>query len=305
MSSDLQGQIAALGSGATVEHMRVPDAKKLMLDVPPLGVQRRIAGVLSAHDDLIEINARRIAILEEMGRRLFDEWFINLRFPGYETRTFTESAAGQLPPGWPLKLAGEVIAFDPPTKLERDGKKPFIPMTALSTNTMVVGEIETRSGKGGSKFRSGDTLFARITPCLENGKTGYVGSLNDGQVGIGSTEFIVMRGRKVSPEWVYLFSRTELFRGHAIKSMSGATGRQRVRRESLEAFPLGEPDEEIMKRFTNIVRPMFKQIHVLARSNSSLHQARDLLLPKLISGEIDLSGMEAQVEPALVQTAAE
>src|SRR5205823_13463537 len=101
-----------------------------------------------------------------------------------------------------------------------------IPMTSLSTHTMVVSDMEMRSGNSGSKFKAGDTLFARITPCLENGKTAYVGFLSDDQVGFGSTEFIVMRGRTVSPEWVYLFARSEQFRGHAIKTMSGATGRQ-------------------------------------------------------------------------------
>ena len=80
----LQGQIKSLGSGATVEHMRVPDAEKLLLRLPPLPIQKRIGDILSAYDDLIENNARRIKILEDMARMLYREWFVNFRFPGHE-----------------------------------------------------------------------------------------------------------------------------------------------------------------------------------------------------------------------------
>jgi type I restriction enzyme, S subunit len=267
--------------------------------------QRRVAGILSTYDDLIEVNTRRIGILEEITRRLFDEWFVGQRFPGHETASFVETEIGSLPVRWSLKSAGEIVEFDPTTTISREGAKPFVPMASLSANTMVISDIEVRSGNSGSKFRAGDTLFARITPCLENGKTGYVGFLNDGRVGFGSTEFIVMRGRSVSPEWVYLLARTELFRAHAIKSMSGATGRQRVRRESLETFPVAEPDPRTMQSFTNIVRPMFEQVYVLAQANNNLHKARDLLLPKLISGEIDLSVVGRQGELATDLAAAE
>lgn len=90
-SHHLQSQIQALGSGATVEHMRVPDAKRLRVLLPDLRTQRRIASILSAYDDLIENNTRRIAILEEMARRLYEEWFVQFRFPGHEEVGFKES----------------------------------------------------------------------------------------------------------------------------------------------------------------------------------------------------------------------
>src|SRR5262249_6266615 len=148
---------------------------------------------------------------EEMARRFFDEWFIRFRFPGHERSAWCQTSQGRVPRPWPVKNAVDVIDFDPRTTVAREGKKPFVPMTSLSTNSMIVNEVELRSGNSGSKFQNGDTLFARITPCLENGKTGFVNFLGDGQTAFGSTEFIVMRGNAVSPEWVYLFARTELF----------------------------------------------------------------------------------------------
>jgi type I restriction enzyme S subunit len=296
-------RLTEFAGGTAQKNLLLRDMRNFSVLVPTKEIQRRIVSILSAYDDLIDANTRRIAILEEIARRFFDEWFVNLRFPSHQTAALTDTVVGQLPPDWSLKGAKEIIEFDPATSVSKEGEKPFVPMTSLSPNTMVISDVELRSGNSGSKFQPGDTLFARITPCLENGKTGFVEFLNDGEVGFGSTEFIVMRGRSVSPEWVYLFARSELFRAHAIKSMSGATGRQRVRRESLEAFPLAEPASAIMEQFTNIVRPMFEEIHILARANNNLQQARDLLLPKLISGEIDLS--DAEVELAADRAAAE
>src|SRR5579863_1375549 len=274
-----QIRLSDLNSGSAQPSLNRNFLYPLPVRRPSLETQHRIAGILSAYDDLIEVNTRRIAILEEMARRIFDEWFVHLR-----TRPSRVSSASR-------KAAAQIIEFDPTTKVSKEGEKPFIPMTALSPNTMVVDHVEMRPGNSGAKFRAGDTLLARITPCLENGKTAYVGCLGDGETGFGSTEFIVMRGLTVSPEWVYLLARSEQFRAHAIKSMSGATGRQRVRRESLEAFPIAEPDAATMGRFTENVRPIFGEVHVLARSNGNLRRTRDLLLPKLISGEIDLSGV--------------
>jgi type I restriction enzyme, S subunit len=254
--------------------------------------QRRIAGFLSAYDDLIEVNTRRIPILEEMARRLFDEWF---------TRDVEASNTIERR----VVAAEEVIEFDPKTIVPKEGDKPFVPMTALSTSSMIIGGVKRRSGDGGSKFQRADTLFARITPCLENGKTGFVGFLAEGEVGFGSTEFVVMRGRKASPEWVYLLARSAPFRAHAIKSMSGATGRQRVRKESLKSFPIVEPDPDAIDRFTRKVRPMFELVQRLARANQNLRTTRDLLLPRLISGEIDLDRAECENAAQAEQVAAE
>lgn len=298
-------RLAELNSGSAQPSLNRNFVYHLQLRIPPLDAQRRIAGILSAYDDLIEVNTRRIAILEEMARRLFDEWFVKFRFPDYESVAFKTTPIGYVPEGWDVKAASEIIKFDPPTKILSEGEKPFVPMNSLPTNSMVVDEIEMRSGNGGSKFRNGDTLFARITPCLENGKTAFVNFLREGESGFGSTEFVVMRGRSVPPELVYLLARSESFRAHAVKSMSGATGRQRVRRESLEGFSIAEPPTQVVDKFTGIVRPMFGQVRVLALANHNLRAARDLLLPKLISGEIDLSGAERPAKRAVKRAAAE
>ncbi|WP_407596573.1 restriction endonuclease subunit S [Pseudomonas aeruginosa] len=286
----LRAQIKALGSGSTVEHMRVPDAKNLKIFLPPLASQKKIGSILAAYDDLIENNTRRIEILEEMARRLYEEWFVQFRFPGHEGVEFKESELGLIPDGWEVVALEKAVEINPKTKVERDGEKIFVPMGALSETGMVISGWEIKSGNSGAKFQNGDTLVARISPCLENGKTGFVDFLPASQpTACGSTEFIVLRSRSLCPEMVYCLSRSDRFREVAMKSMSGATGRQRVRVESLVGYPIAQPEGELVAKYHAFAQPCFKEIRGLANKNANLRQQRDLLLPKLISGEIDVS----------------
>src|SRR6266566_4671388 len=190
------------------------------------------------------------AILEEMARALYREWFLEFRFPGH----------------------------------------PFVPMGCLSNDSMRISDIESRAGNSGAKFQNGDTLFARITPCLENGKTGFVQFLPDAQaVGFGSTEFIVLRSRTLTPEFVYCLARSGEFRGVAIKSMSGATGRQRVQEQCFDDFQIVQPPRVLLDRFSPIVAPSFRLIYKLHLQVQNLRRTRDLLLPRLLSGDVELT----------------
>ena len=172
----------------------------------------------------------------------------------------------------------------------KEGEKPFVGMSGLSQGSMVIVDIIEKTGNSGAKFINGDTLFARITPCLQNGKTGYVQFLTpDKPVGFGSTEFIVLRESEyLSSEFIYLLSRSNNFREHAIQSMTGATGRQRVHNDCFASCYLPVPPKELMNEFTQVVKPMFKSIFNLSKRNENIKQQRDMLLPKLISGQIKL-----------------
>jgi type I restriction enzyme S subunit len=138
----------------------------------------------------------------------------------------------------------------------------------------------------GQQERFGDTLFARITPCLENGKTGYVNFLQENEVACGSTEFIVLRGRRVCEYFVYLTSRQNSFRENAIKSMIGSSGRQRVQESCFDRYRVPVPPPVLASVFDEMMAVMFEQIAKLDQSNQKLAQARDLLLPRLMNGEI-------------------
>ena len=133
----------------------------------------------------------------------------------------------------------------------------------------------------------GDVLLARITPCLENGKTALVDILAEGEAGAGSTEFIVMRGRGPVPSaWVYCLARSPYFREYAIRGMTGSSGRQRVSAEVVRRFQIARPPEEMLRRFAEVAAPLFSRISIKASQSRTLTSLRDLLLPKLISGQL-------------------
>ncbi len=291
--------------GSTVDRIPIAKFPDFPVTLPPLVTQRKIAAILSAYDDLIENNLRRIKILEAMAQNLYREWFVKFRFPGHQHARFVDSPLGPIPEGWEVKMAPEAVEIRPNVPVPRVQEIAFIPMSSLSENSMLIGEIETRSKASGARFQNGDTLFARITPCLENGKTGFVQFLpDDKSVGCGSTEFIVLRSRTLCPEYVYLMARSDDFRDNAIKSMSGASGRQRVQDRCFERFLLAQPSRDILETFRGITEPTFRLLHQLNRKSAILRQTRDLLLPKLISGELDVSELDITIPEGLAETQA-
>jgi type I restriction enzyme S subunit len=242
----------------------------------------RIADILSAYDNLIDNNRRRMRLLENAARELYREWFVRLRFPGYEHTRIING----VPEGWECVPTPEAVEVNPTTKLSDEIEHWWVEMSDLPIGSMVIQNAVKRDGRSGSKFRNGDTLFARITPCLENGKTAYVNFMANGEVGRGSTEFIVLRSKTLTPEFVYCLARTYDFRENAIKSMVGSSGRQRVQESCFEKFFVLVPPSRLLVLFTESVNPMFEQVKVLHVQNQKLRAARDLLLPRLMSGEI-------------------
>lgn len=265
------------------------DAKfigKIKWDFPDLPIQSEIASILSAYDDLIENNNKRIKLLEQMAENLYKEWFVRFRFPGHEDTEFEDG----IPKGWERNRLGKLIAFDPTITVKGNEKFKSIPMAALSTYNMVIDDtmITSTDKLAGSRSQNLDTLLARITPCLENGKTGFVQCLNDHEIAGGSTEFIVMRSKMLTPYFVYFLARSEAFRESAINSMNGADGRQRAKVDRLEKLWWLKPPGEILEQFDYQVKGSFELIHSLTQKNKNLIKQRDLLLPRLMSGKLEV-----------------
>ena len=286
---DLRERIKGSASGATVRHTSPSRICEIDVSIPPLVEQIRIGRILSAYDDLVENNQRRIRILEELARALYGRWFVALTVPGMAP----SAGSGELPDRWTRVRLRDCVEINPKVVVPREGEKPFLSMGSLSNDSMLIADFEQRAGNSGSKFQNGDTLFARITPCLENGKTGFVQFLPDARsVAFGSTEFIVLRSRTLTPEFVYLLSRTDEFRGTAIRSMSGASGRQRVQERCFDTVSVVQPPAEVLARFSEVVRPMFRLVHKLHSQNVILRATRDLVLPRLLSGQVSLAKSE-------------
>ena len=289
--------LVSLGSGTTFLEVTKTTLLDVDIPLPPLPTQRKIAAILSNYDDLIENNTRRIKILEEMAGTIYREWFVEFRFPGHENVKMVESELGLIPQGWEVVTASEAISINPKTFVPRDTRKPFVPMKSATEHSILITEIEERTGNSGTKFKNHDTLFARITPCLENGRTGFVQFLpEDDVIALGSTEFIVLRTRTLNPYFVYLLAQTHDFRDRAIKSMTGTTGRQRVVNQCFDDYLLSNPDQDTLLQFECILAPLFKKVQSLWERNINLRKTRDMLLPKLISGELDVSDLDINTD---------
>lgn len=290
-SPDGRRVIQASDNGAAQPNIGAKEVARFRLPLPTLSDQVRIVEVLGALDDLIENNRRRAEVLEEMARSIYREWFVHFRYPGHGNATLVDSQLGRIPQDWSVLPASDALTINPRVKLDKALAHPFVTMADIDERSMIAMPSDLRAGSSGAKFVNGDTLFARITPCLENGKTGYVQCLDDGQVGRGSTEFIVLRGANIGPASTYCLARSEGFRRHAIASMSGASGRQRVRNECFDAYMVAVPPTDLSDQFEECVGQLFETAYRLSLQARQLISLRDLLLPNLVTGNIDVSAL--------------
>jgi type I restriction enzyme S subunit len=298
LGPDLQAQIQALGSGATVEHMRVPDAKKLMIPSPPLEVQQRIGSILGAYDDLIEVNRRRIALLEEMARRLFEEWFVHFRFPGHEDHAMVETPDGLLPEGWlvgPFSLIGEKIGESVSPQLAPQTVFHHFSFPAFDAGQLPIRERGSEIMSNKLAFEEPCILLGRLNPRIP--RIWYVPTMGE-LPSIASTEFIPLKPIGATPLSVLYAFATSNRVAQKLRSQSQgtSTSHQRVRPNDVLSISLSIPPPGIVKQAGSHLSPFYDQVAVLRRANASLVKVRDLLLPRLISGELSVATAERELE---------
>ncbi len=303
----LLGLVDLAGHGTG--RLNSDELKALDVSLPPLPEQRAIANILGTLDDKIELNRRMSETLETMARALFQSWFVDFdpvrakgegRDPGLPQALadlfpdrLVDSELGEIPEGWAVMSLPEVIDVNPTRSLRKGEIAPYLDMANMPTRGHTPDSVIDRAFGSGMRFANGDTLVARITPCLENGKTAFVDFLKAEQVGWGSTEYIVLRPKAPLPvEFGYCLARSDRFRDFAIQSMTGSSGRQRVPAESLEHYLLPYCPEPVARAFGHAVAPMFARASLAAEGSRALAVTRDALLPKLISGELRVSDAE-------------
>ncbi|EIA1255539.1 restriction endonuclease subunit S, partial [Escherichia coli] len=305
--------------------------KNLKIPYPELNIRNIISKKLRVIDNRISTNDKINQTLEKMSQTLFKSWFVdfdpvidNALDAGnpipetLQSRTelrqkvrnstdfkplpaeirslfpseFEETELGWVPKGWTLKSVAKSININPSLKLPKNKIAKYVDMKSLPTQGYSISDIIEKPYSGGAKFQNNDTLFARITPCLENGKTGFVDFLDEKETAFGSTEFIVMRG---TPQVHYLYvaclARESNFRLHAIQNMIGSSGRQRVQNSCFDSFYIAIPTPAVMSLFSGKVSSYFDKMYFCNLENKSLTALRDTLLPKLISGELSLEDL--------------
>ena len=234
--------------------------------------QRKIADILSALDDKIELNQRINKNLEEQVQVNFSEM---LSSSGAEHCCLSDIA--NINPKRPL-LKGAIARY--------------IDMAQLSTSSSCPNGWISKPFNGGTKFRNGDTLLARITPCLENGKKAFINFLQEDEIAFGSTEYIVISPKESYPaEFFYCLIKNAAFMEYAVKNMNGSSGRQRVSAEIIQQYKLPRISLFELDRFSSLAPKTFATIRNNFLENIRLAELRDTLLPRLMSGEIDVSNI--------------
>lgn len=252
------------------------DAREVAISLPPIPEQRAIAATLGALDDKIESNRRAIALTDDLVRARFDAYF-----------DLDQVAVG-------VSIAG-LMDVNLKRKLTRGTRATYIGMSSLPEFSPEILDWEKREFGSGQKFENGDVLMARITPCLENGKTAIVDMLEDGEVGWGSTEFVVLSPKgPISTPWIYALVRHDLVREWAIRRMTGTSGRQRFQADGFGNYRIAEPDQRSLEEFNSFAVPLFDRMTQLRDETKRLISLRDALLPELLSGRVSVLAEEGQ-----------
>jgi type I restriction enzyme, S subunit len=260
--------------GATMPNLNTAILRSVPIRYPDKNTQRRIASILSAYDDLIENNTRRIEILEEMARRLYEEWFVHFRFPGYEKVRFRETEHGLVPEGWSVGTLGKFIEL-------AYGK-------ALKAADRVEGPYPVYGSSGVVGYHQSYLVAA---PGVIVGRKGNVGSVYWTDTHFYPIDTVYYVKTELPLEYVYF----NLQRQNFINNDAAVPG---LNRNQAYSLPLVCPTETVLRSFADHCAPVFRMVRLMMLKNVNLRAQRDLLLPKLISGEIDVSEAEAETEAA-------
>lgn len=287
--------------------------KALELEIHDSITQQKIAKVLSDLDAKIELNNRINAELEAMAKLVYEYWFVQFDFPvvtscGVEKpykssgskMVWNEELKREIPEGWRSGTADEIFEFNPSLSIPKGGVAKYLDMNSIPQQGFMTLEPEDKEFNGGVKFQNADVVVARITPCLENGKTGLITQLEGNEVGFGSTEFIVIRGKEMKLSGFASFlARSDSFRNFAIGNMTGTSGRKRVDAKTLKEYILPIPDKDILKKFEAFTSSLFQKQTINIKQNQQLSTLRDWLLPMLMNGQVNVAEAEDLVEEEL------
>ena len=297
--------------GAAIQNINTAIMRESVIDLPSVDDQHRIASILSAYDDLIENNTRRIAILEEMARRIYEEWFVRFRFPGHELARMVESELGLLPEGWSRVPLGMLVGhhlgggwgqeapteeFSVPAYVIRGTDIPDVRLSSLGRSPL---RYHTASNFRSRRLQPRDIVF-EVSGGSKDQPVGRAVMVGDALLSRAGAPVICAsfcRLVRADPSQIL----PELLRFHfdhiyanreIMQYQTQSTGITNFKfTVFLEKEIVLKPPAEVQSQFSKVARPMLQLAEYLGIKNSVLRATRDLLLPKLISGELDVSAM--------------
>lgn len=286
LSPEQQNKLLSQANGSTVDHVNLPIIRNLQLSLPPLPVQKRIASILSAYDDLIENNQKHIKLLEEAAQRLYKEWFVDLRFPGHESVKIVDG----VPEGWKIKKIEELadtMSGGTPTRSHEEyySSGEILWLKTKELNDGFIFDTEEKITEAGLK-NSSAKLFEKGCIILAM----YGATI--GRLGISSVTMCcnqaccVLKIKEIILfEYVYLWlvNNREM-----LISRGRGSAQSNLSQELIKQIEVRIPSDGVLIKFSNVVDKLLKNKEILEKQISSLREARDRLLPKLMSGEIEV-----------------
>jgi type I restriction enzyme S subunit len=278
----------ARGSASQV-RVAIGALKDMTVLLPSLDKQKAVASTLKNYDNLIENNNRRIAILEEMAQSLYREWFVKFRFPGHEQCQMVDSPLGMIPEGWVSSSLGELVHFkrNSVKKGQLENPTPYMGLEHFPRKSFALSEWDVKTDIGSSKlaFEKGDILFGKIRPYFHKVGVAQTNGL------CSSDTFVLSAIDAKYSNLIAMVTFSESFVAQAVQTSQG-TKMPRANWDVLSEYYVALAPDVLLSRFNCIVGPAIEQVRVLGSKNRNLIKQRDLLLPKLISGQIDLSQAE-------------
>lgn len=289
--------IRPIVTGVNVPHISPQQIRDFQFCMPPEEVQASIASILAAYDTLIKNSLRRIKILEEMARSLYREWFVEFRFPGHDETRIVTLGGGTGPRGWKVAQIGSrfnVVLGGTPSRARPEfwnGNVPWINSSKINDLRVIEeSELVTKAGLANS---SAKMMPRRTTLIAITGATlGQVSLLeieacaNQSVVGIWDADDRLR-------EFLYLAIKEEI---HGLIGRASGGAQQHINKENVKEYQILLPPDDLVERFNNVARPIFDLIGNLLVRNKILRKTRDLLLPRFISGEIDVSTVKTETE---------
>jgi type I restriction enzyme S subunit len=259
--------------------------------LPPLPVQRRIAGILSAYDELIANSQRRIKIVEAMARALYREWFVHFRFPGHESVPRVPSPLGEIPQGWEVKRLDDVAEANRAQISTRSAPEELHYIDISSVSPGQIDSITTYAfaeapGRARRVVQHGDVLWS----CVRPNRRSYALVMHPEGNTIASTGFAVLTAKAVPFTYLYLATTTDDFVAYLTNNANGAAY-PAVTAPTFQQANLLIPPAPLLEQFGETTIKMAEQIHTLQRQIHNLRRTRDLLLPRLLSGQIEVEAL--------------
>lgn len=277
--------------GATMPSLNTYLLGEIPVSFPDLAKQLKSARILTLLNDQVESNNRRIEILEEMAQLLYREWFVEFRFPGYKKAKFVNSELGKIPGGWLIKPLGALANKKNNSYTDDFSNKPLLDLGRINSKTQIINDIGTPDELTTSrkKFYRNDILFGAIRPYFHK----VIYAPFDG---VTNTSVFVLNPKVKRALSSYLFSLLNSYESVAwTTTFSSGTKMPIISWSVFRKMKVLQPTEEILENYDKQVRPMLNMITNLTQQNFVLRDARDLLLPKLMSGEIDVSKLDINI----------